>query len=97
MTSQKKENLKIEKSDAIDLIFHVDLNQTTFFELCRSTLLKTSNTEKNGLVFVYGSLLAGLCSEKLVSDDDLFELFRRGKISWCYEKLVGVFPPRILS
>lgn len=49
------------------------------------TLLETSTTEKGELVSVYDSLLAGLRSEKLVSDDDLHERLRRGKLSRCYE------------
>ena len=76
----------------------MNLNQTTFFELCWSPLLKTSNTEKNGLVFVHGSLLAGLCPEKLVSDDDLFELYlEESKSLGVMKLLVSVFPSRILS
>lgn len=51
---------------------------------------ETSTTEKGELVSVFDSLSAGLRSEKLVSDDDLLELLRRGKllryyeIGWCF-------------
>ena len=49
------------------------------------TLLKTSTTKKSELIHFYNSLLAELHLQNLVSEDDLLGLFRRGKLSRCFE------------